>query len=212
MEIESRRKRLGVILIVSGPSGAGKTTVCNTVMKKRGDLYFSVSCTTRSPREGEVDGQDYYFVSMDEFKAKAANNEFIEHAEVYGNFYGTLKSELTKNIMQGRNVLLDIDVQGAMQIKDQAQDDELIARSLELVFIGPPSFAVLEKRLRGRKTEPEEIVRKRLDTARHELGFWREYDYLLLNEELDTTVREMDGIVDSIQKKTSHMEDFLFDA
>jgi guanylate kinase len=205
-------KEMGIVLIVSGPSGSGKTSVCKNIMEECQNIYFSVSCTTRPPRKNEKHGQDYYFISHDEFKFRVEKNEFIEHAEVYGNCYGTLRHELVDKVKQGKDILLDIDVQGAMQIKKHSESDRLLASCLELVFIAPPNISELEKRLRGRNTETEETIKKRMTPALQELEFWREYDYLLINEDLVETVNEMKRLVDSIHKKTKHIKEFAFDA
>jgi len=208
--MSDNKHRLGIILIVSGPSGAGKTTICKKIREEYKNLYFSVSCTTRSPRGNEVDGKDYYFVTKEEFKDKVKKNEFIEHAEVYGNSYGTLRNELIDKIKEGKDVLLDIDVQGAMQIKKNSASDSLLSSCIEMVFVAPPSMAVLENRLRSRKTDEEKEIKKRLKTASMELSFWREYDYLILNEDLNRAFGMMRQIVDVIGSKTKHLQHFEF--
>lgn len=211
MNLNESNSGLGLVIIVSGPSGSGKTSVCNAVRKELGNLQFSVSCTTRSPRINEIHGKDYYFISREEFDRRAANNEFIEHAEVYGNFYGTLKSELMNKIKAGHDILLDIDVQGALQIKKYSQNDKEIAGSLELIFIAPPNFAELEKRLRSRQTDAEAAILKRLQTAKSELVLWKEYDYILINRDINETVREMKNVIETLHKKTKHLEHLNFD-
>ena len=202
--------KLGLALIVSGPSGAGKSTVCELLRKKRPDLKFSVSCTTRGPRPGEKDGEDYYFLSSEDFAAKVAENQFIEHATVHGNSYGTLRSEIIDRINQGEDVLLDIDVQGALQIKKYVKNDDLLARCVEFVFIGPPSFEELERRLRSRGTETEEAIAVRLKNASDELEKWNEYDYLVINKELDKAVDDMEHLIDILHKCTKRLKDSGF--
>ncbi|OGV53186.1 MAG: guanylate kinase [Lentisphaerae bacterium GWF2_44_16] len=211
MNLNESNSGLGLVIIVSGPSGSGKTSVCNAVRKELGNLQFSVSCTTRSPRINEIHGKDYYFISREEFDRRTANNEFIEHAEVYGNFYGTLKSELMNKIKAGHDILLDIDVQGALQIKKYSQNDKEIAGCLELIFIAPPNFAELEKRLRSRQTDAEAAILKRLQTAKSELVLWKEYDYILVNRDINETVREMKNVIETLHKKTKHLEHLNFD-
>jgi len=169
------------------------------------NLGFSVSCTTRAPRPGELDGREYYFISKEEFNSKRDKNLFIEYAEVHGNFYGTLKSEVIDKVSAGYDVLMDIDVQGALQIKKCAENDELLAKSLELVFIGPPSFSELERRLRFRATETEEAIQLRLQNAESELEQWREYEYLIINDNLDDAVMEMKAFMDIMHKKTQRL-------
>jgi guanylate kinase len=202
---KKRNGKLGVAVIVSGPSGTGKSTVCDELKKLVPDLGFSISCTTRSPRPGEEDGREYYFISRDEFKSKIDKNLFIEYAEVHGNFYGTLRSEVIDRVSAGRDVVLDIDVQGAMQIKKYAESDELLADSLELVFIGPPSFEELENRLRSRATETEEAIQLRLKNAESELEQWHKYEYLIINNELDEAVSDMKVFLDIMHKSTKRL-------
>jgi guanylate kinase len=202
---KKRNGKLGVAVIVSGPSGTGKSTVCDELKKLVPDLGFSISCTTRSPRPGEEDGREYYFISRDEFKSKIDKNLFIEYAEVHGNFYGTLRSEVIDRVSAGRDVVLDIDVQGAMQIKKYAEGDELLADSLELVFIGPPSFEELENRLRSRATETEEAIQLRLKNAESELEQWHKYEYLIINNELDEAVSDMKAFLDIMHKSTKRL-------
>lgn len=200
-------KNTGIVIVVSGPSGAGKSTVYN-LARKDIDLYFSISCTTRQPRPGEKDGKDYYFISKDEFAKKVENDEFIEFAEVHGNSYGTLKSELLRHIENGRDVLLDIDVQGAMQIKERAAADKRLAGKVEFIFIAPPDMEELAKRLRGRNTESEKDLSIRLEMAKSELEHWRDYDYLLVNEDIESSVNELKKIIFSLHRKTKHIKGF----
>ena len=209
--MSSDRLTKGALLIVSGASGTGKSTLCSKLLDLRKNLRFSISCTTRGMRAGEIHGMHYYFLSIEDFKKKIDNDEFIEYAEVHGNFYGTLKSEVADRLNCGIDVLLDIDVQGAMQIKEKAKKDEFLRSSIELVFIGPPSFEELERRLRNRKTDSEEVIRKRLENAKKELSFWKEYDYLVINDELEKAVEDMIKLLDSIHLKSKHIERTAFD-
>ncbi|MFZ2654469.1 MAG: guanylate kinase [Victivallales bacterium] len=202
--------RLGIAMILSGPSGAGKSTVCNLLRQRNPELCFSVSCTTREPRKGEVDGKDYYFIGQKDFQRKIKNNEFIEHAEVHGNFYGTLKSEIIERVRAGKDVLLDIDVQGAFQVREASKQYSLLSKCTEFVFLGPPSFDELERRLRGRGTEKEEVIRKRLETAKSELDHWRDYDYLIINKEVEHTVKDLEEMFDLLHKSTKRLEDSGF--
>ncbi len=202
--------RLGIALIVSGPSGAGKSTVCSAVRNRERTLHFSVSCTTRKPRPGEMDGVDYFFISQEDFRNRIVQGDFLEYADVHGNYYGTLKCEILKYVSSGRDVLLDIDVQGAMQIKDKTVTDETLSRCLELVFIGPPSFAELERRLRARATETEDAIIKRLEDAKSEMDFWNRYDYLIINKEIEKTVDDLHSLLDILHKSTKRLEDSGF--
>ncbi len=202
--------RLGVALIVSGPSGAGKSTVCDELKKLEPDLKFSISCTTRAPRNGEVNGREYYFISEEEFKSRIEDNFFIEYAEVHGNFYGTLRSEIIDRVSSGEDVLLDIDVQGAIQVKKYAKNDDILSKSLELVFIAPPDFDELEHRLRSRATESEESIRLRLENAEYELEKWNEYDFMVINKELEKAVEEMKTLLNVMHKSTKRLKNSGF--
>ncbi len=172
------RQRLGVLMVVSGPSGSGKTTLCRKLCDA-GEAIFSISCTTRSPRPGEVDGKDYFFLSDEEFVQRIGRDEFFEHAHVHGRRYGSLKSYVTENLRRGIDVMMDIDVQGAAQVR--ACPDEIVQRCLVDVFILPPSGEELQQRLAGRGTESQEAVDLRLTNAIAEMTHWPEYDYTLVS-------------------------------
>jgi len=184
--------------------------VLDELRKLAPSLEFSVSSTTRKPRPGEVDGVDYNFLSREEFEASVARGEFIEHAEVYGNLYGTPRAEIANRVLEGRDVLLDIDVQGAARIREKAKSDDILARCFEYVFIGPPSYDELERRLRSRDTETEEAIRIRLETARTELERWRDYDFLIINKTVDATVADLRAFIDIMRKSTKRLEDSGF--
>ena len=165
----------GVLFVFSGPSGVGKGTLKAKLFEEFADqITYSVSATTRGPREGEVDGKDYFFISRQEFERRVKNNEFLEHAEFAGNCYGTPRAYVEKLLDSGMNVVLEIDVQGALQVMKSMP--ECVS-----VFILPPSFEELEHRLRGRGTETEEKVRERLETAKRELPYAPQYDYQIVN-------------------------------
>ena len=165
----------GVLFVFSGPSGVGKGTLKAKLFEEFADqIAYSVSATTRGPREGEVDGKDYFFISRQEFERRVKNNEFLEHAEFAGNCYGTPRAYVEKLLDSGMNVVLEIDVQGALQVMKSMP--ECVS-----VFILPPSFEELEHRLRGRGTETEEKVRERLGTAKRELPYAPQYDYQIVN-------------------------------
>jgi guanylate kinase len=163
----------GLILVISGPAGSGKSTV-NRFIRENPDYVFSVSRTTRYMRPGEVDGIDYYFVSKDDFKKKLSEDDFLEHAEYCGEMYGTPKSLVYEQIEKGKNVILEIEVDGAMQVKEKCPDAVLI-------MLLPPSFKIQEERLRGRGTEPEDKILKRLEKSRKEIPFASKYDYIVFN-------------------------------
>ena len=177
-------QKRGVLFVYSGPSGVGKGTLSEKLFAEFGDqLAFSVSATTRAPREGEIDGKHYFFITRQEFERRIANNDFLEYAQFSGNCYGTPKSYVTSLLEQGKNVLLEIEVQGAMQVMERMP--ECVS-----IFILPPSFEELERRLRGRGTETEDKIRLRLDTARRELEYASRYRYRSVNGiELDEAYR-----------------------
>ena len=163
----------GLILVISGPAGSGKSTV-NKYIRENDDYVFSISRTTRYMRPGEVDGEDYYFVSKEYFLQKLEENDFLEHAEYCGEFYGTPKSLVYEKIEQGKNVILEIEVAGAMQVKERCPEAILI-------MLLPPSYAIQETRLRGRGTETEEKIQKRLNQTKNEIPFVDKYDYIVYN-------------------------------
>jgi len=178
----------GILLVVSAPSGTGKTTLCRMLLKEFQNMEFSVSYTTRKPREGEVNGRDYFFVSKEEFERMIEEGDFLEWAEVYGNYYGTSKKQVLKALEEGKDILLDIDVQGALQVKKNFPE-------AVLVFILPPSFAELEKRLRKRGTDTEEVIKKRLKVAREEIKKAPLYDYLIVNDKLEEAYSKLKSVV-----------------
>ena len=180
------------LIIVSAPSGAGKTTLVKHLLSSTDDLEFSISCATRSPRENEKHGKDYYFISIEDFKQKIANDEFAEWEEVYANnFYGTLKSEIDRIWSKGKSVIFDIDVVGGINLKKIYPENSLS------IFIMPPSIEELEKRLRNRQTESEEKVKMRIDKAEKELMMAKEFDVILLNDSLEKSQKE---IVDTVKQ------------
>ena len=170
--------RTGILLLVSGPSGSGKSTLCRRLEDEK-EVAFSVSCTTRDPRKGEVDGSDYYFLSKEDFLRKVEAGDFIEHAEVHGNFYGTLRSEVVDRLEKGVDVVMDIDVQGAAQVR--ACEDAVIQSSLVDLFVMPPSEKELAARLTGRGTDSEEVIALRLKNAIEEMSHWPKYRYRLVS-------------------------------
>lgn len=183
-------KPQGILLVLSGPSGAGKGTICEQLLNKRKDLAYSVSATTRTPRKGEVDGKDYFFVSTDRFKEMIAKNELLEYAEIYGNYYGTPRSYVMGILNQGRDVVLEIDPQGALQIKENFPDGVF-------VFIVPPSLDELTSRIYKRGTDSEEVIRRRLNAATSELAYASKYDYIIINDEVEKATAKVSNIIDA---------------
>jgi guanylate kinase len=190
-------KQVGVFLIVSAPSGCGKTSIKNQLMKT-GQFQFSVSYTTRKPREGEVDGQDYHFITVKAFEDKRASGGFLESAEVHGAFYGT-GIETLENLQKGQDVLLDIDIQGGTQVKHKFSDSVS-------VFVLPPSWSALQDRLQKRGTEEQSSVELRLNNAQEEILEYHKYDYLVVNDSLEQAVDDIIGIVNIEHKKTIRLE------
>ena len=193
----------GTIIVLSGPSGAGKSTLVGEVLKVMPELQFSISCTTRKPRGTEQHGVEYYFLTEEEFVQRIDAGEFVEHAQVHANRYGTLKSEVLERSRQGKDVILDIDVQGAMQIRKAAENDPELAAVLQFVFIAPPSYEILENRLRGRKTDSEEQIAIRLAAAKKEISFWRNYDYVVVNGDLKKAAEELEAVFHSFRLRTA---------
>ncbi len=182
--------RRGLLFILSSPSGAGKSTISRRLLSDEPELTFSVSATTRTPRPGEEDGREYYFKSREEFEAMIAAGELLEHAEVFGNLYGTPIAPVETAISKGRDVLFDIDWQGGQQIANSALQDAVVS-----VFILPPSLAELEGRLRGRAQDSDEVIAGRMSKSMGEINHWSEYDYVLVNRDLDACAAEVAGIL-----------------
>lgn len=174
--------RYGILFVVSAPSGAGKTTLCDALRQTR-DFVYSVSCTTRTPRAGESDGEDYHFITESEFRARVAAGEFLEHARVHGKFYGTLRDPIVSNLQNGVDVLIDIDTQGAASIR--AFDDAFVRQALADVFIMPPDLEELRRRLTKRGTETRAQIEVRLQTAAREMELWREYRYTIISRSME---------------------------
>ncbi len=187
------------LIIISSPSGAGKSTLCKMVIQNDPLTKLSISATTRGKRLKEVDGQDYFFIGEEEFVSMVNDDEFVEHAVVFGNHYGTPKKMVEDALKNGSEVIFDIDWQGARQVKEKYDSDSVIS-----IFILPPSLEELERRLRNRAQDPAEIVKQRMDKARDEISHYDEYDYVIVNDDLDSTYKKIKSIIES--KRVSRLD------
>ena len=198
-----KKNRKGLMLVLSSPSGAGKTTICKEILKKIKDLKMSISYTTRPKRKSEVDGKDYFFISEKKFKELQAKDFFIENANVFDHFYGTPKKFVEKNLINGVDVLFDIDWQGAQKLANFSKTD------IVSIFILPPSNSILKERLKKRNEDSLEIVNKRMSKAKSEISHWIEYDYVLINDDLVTCTNEVVTILKAERKKRDRQK-FIF--
>lgn len=192
----NEKSHKGLLIVVSGPSGSGKGTVLSKVFSMNKDMFYSVSATTRAPRPGEVNGKQYYFLTREEFEQKINDGGMLEYASYCGNYYGTPLAAVEKKCNAGSDVVLEIEVQGAMQVKKACPD-------CVTVFIVPPSAEELERRLRGRGTESDEVIKNRLETAVSEIEFAKKYDYIVVNDDVETAARKIDSIVAAEKCKSS---------
>ena len=199
-----------LLIVISAPSGGGKTTLCEQLLAARPNMARAITCTTREPRPGETDGEDYYFLDAGNFLKRVQAGNFLEHATVYGQSYGTLKAEVLGKLRQGKDVLLNIDVQGAASVREAALSDPELKRTLVSIFLTPPTVEVLEGRLRKRGTDGEAVIQKRLAVARQEVAQWKNFDYLLLSESIPADVQRAQAIVEAEKMKTqrAHAPEF----
>jgi guanylate kinase len=184
--------RTGILFVISAPSGAGKTTLC-TALRQKPDFVYSVSCTTRSPRPGEVEGEDYYFISHEKFASQKEANAFLEHAEVHGHFYGTLKEPVLEYLQRGIDVLIDIDTRGAAAIR--SSKDSIIQAALADVFIMPPDLEELRRRLERRGTESNHEIEIRLANAAREMECWRDYRYTIISGSMEENIEKFRAVM-----------------
>ena len=192
-----KKKFKGKLIVISSPSGAGKTTITKSLVSKKNNIEISVSLTTRHPRPNEVTNKDYTFVSIKTFKKLITKNYFLEHARVFGNYYGTLKKNINKKIKQNKTVILDIDWQGARQIKKQ------LPKITTTIFILPPSLAELKKRLTKRESN-NKFINHRMSKAKKEITHWKEYDYVIVNNDLKKCIKEIKSILNLLNKKPQY--------
>lgn len=182
--------RRGILIILSSPSGAGKSTLSKRVLEDDPDVSFSISATTRSPRPGEVDGKDYYFKTRDEFLSLVDNGEMLEHAKVFGNLYGSPLGPVEAAISDGKDVLFDVDWQGGQQIRNSRLKESVVS-----IFVLPPSIAELESRLRNRGQDSDEVIDGRMEQSQSEISHWAEYDYVLINDNVDMAEAKLQAIL-----------------
>ena len=188
-------KKKGVMLVLSSPSGAGKSSICKSLMSLDKNLSLSVSTTTRKKRPNEKSGEDYIFVSTEEFDNMLSSNDFLEYANVFDNYYGTVKSLVDKKINNGQDLIFDIDWQGAQQLREKMRENVVS------IFILPPSKKELERRLKSRGQDSDEVVKKRMDGASAEITHWAEYDYVIINEDLNKSVNAVLGVLKAERMK-----------
>ena len=193
-------KKKGVMLVLSSPSGAGKSSICKSLMSLDTNLSLSISTTTRKKRPNENSGEDYFFVSTEKFKEMLSNNHFLEHASVFDNYYGTDKSLVEKKINNGEDLIFDIDWQGAQQLREKMRED------IVSIFILPPNKKELERRLNSRGQDSAEVVKKRMDGASAEITHWAEYDYVVINEDLNESVKAVLVILKAERMKRTRQE------
>lgn len=194
--------RTGILLVVSGPSGSGKTTLCRRLADE-GEAHYSISCTTRSPRPGETNGKDYHFLTREQFVSKLENGDFIENAEVHGNLYGTLRSEVIQYLQNGQDVVMDLDVQGAALVR--ACTDPSIRKALVDLFVMPPDDQELLRRLSGRGTDSAEVIKLRMQNGMEEISHWPEYTYRLLSKTQEEDYNRFKSLIVAERLKVSRM-------
>ncbi len=194
-----------LLILISAPSGGGKTTLCHQLLAACPGMTRAVTCTTRAPRQGEQDGVDYYFLDAAAFLKRVQAGNFLEHATVFGHSYGTLKSEVLGKLRQGHDVLLSVDVQGAATIREATRTDAELKQALVSVFLAPLSLAVLEERLRKRGTDSPSVIQKRLGVARQEIAQWRHFDYTLISATIGEDLRRALVIVEAEKMRSSRV-------
>lgn len=194
------KKNRGVLIVISGPSGAGKGTICKELLKNNDNLYLSVSATTRNPREGEIDGVNYYFLTRENFLKRVEEKDFLEYAEVYGNCYGTPKSNVEKMLEEGKDVILEIDIQGALKVKENFSEGVFI-------FILPPSMEELKQRIIRRGSETEESLMRRFKSAYKEINYVSKYNYAVVNDTLEVAVSKVEGIIAAEKCRVDRIKD-----
>jgi len=206
----SEKKPASLLILISAPSGGGKTTLCQRLLEAQPGMTRAITCTTREPRDGEKDGVDYYFLEAENFLKRLQAGNFLEHATVYGNSYGLLRSELLGKLRDGKDILLNVDVQGAATIRERAEEEPELKRALVSVFLTPASLEILEERLKKRNADSATIIQKRLAVAKQEIAQWKNFDYLLVSTSKQEDLRRMLAIVESEKMRVarSHSPEF----
>jgi guanylate kinase len=200
------QKSAPLLILISAPSGGGKTTLCQQLLKARPDMTRAITCTTRAPRPGEKDGVDYHFFDATEFLKRLHAGNFLEHATVYGNSYGILKSELLGKLREGKDVLLNVDVQGAATIREKTESEPELKRALVTIFLTPTPLTVLEERLKKRAADSSSAIQKRLAVARQEIAQWKNFDYLLLSTTKQEDLRRTLAIVEAEKMRSARSQ------
>jgi guanylate kinase len=200
------KKSAPLLILISAPSGGGKTTLCQQLLKARPDMTRAITCTTRAPRPGEKDGVDYHFFTAEEFFKRLHAGNFLEHATVYGNSYGILKSELLGKLREGKDVLLNVDVQGAATIREQAESEPQLKRALVTVFLTPTPLTVLEERLQKRGADAAVVIQKRLAVAKQEIAQWKNFDYLLISGTKLEDLRRILAIIEAEKMRSARSQ------
>jgi guanylate kinase len=195
-----------LLIVISAPSGGGKTTLCQQLLAKHPEMRRAITCTTRAPREGEADGRDYYFIDKAEFERRVKAGAFLEHAHVHGQYYGTPAAEVADKLRQGLDVLLNIDVQGAATLCARAAADADFRRAMVTVFLTPPSLKELERRLRRRATDSEAELQKRLGVARDEIAHWTKFQYLIPSTSIPEDLRRMEAILEAERMRVGRVK------
>lgn len=195
----------GVLIVISGPSGAGKGTICKALLEKNEDIFISVSATTRNPREGEVDGVNYHFLSKEQFLRRVEEDDFLEWAEVYGNYYGTPKSNVEKLLDEGKNVILEIDIQGALKVKEKAREGVFI-------FILPPSMEELKQRIIKRGSETPESLMTRFKSAYQEINYVSKYNYAVVNDNVEDAVNKIESVLIAEKCRVDRLKETILES